>query len=66
MSAARVQTNLGVTGFDLYASGKQTCRVTCYISLICVQHLNDKTQSFRVAEGEAILASIFSEVAIAA
>jgi len=28
--------------------------------------INDKTQSSRVAEGEAILASLFSEVAIAA
>lgn len=66
MSAARVQTSLGLTGIDLVVSGKQTCRDTYYISLICVQQTNDKTQSSRVAEGEAILASLFGEVAIAA
>jgi len=55
-----------VSGFDRLVSGKQTCRDTYYISLICVQQTNDKTQSSRVAEGEAILASLFGEVAIAA
>lgn len=37
-----------------------------YISLNCVQLINATTSSERVAEGEAILASIFGEVAIAA
>jgi len=36
------------------------------MSLNLYKTTNDKTQSSRVAEGEAILASLFGEVAIAA
>lgn len=57
---------MGVTGFDRLVSGKQTCRDMYYISLNCVQQINAKTTSERVAEGEAILASLFADVAIAA
>jgi len=40
--------------------------VRVYSSLINDSSINAKTKSQRVAEGEAILASLFSEVAIAA
>ena len=37
-----------------------------WMSLNTCKKINAKTQSQRVAEGEAILASIFDEVAVAA
>jgi len=57
---------MGLTGFDRLVSGKQTRGPLVEWSLNKLQTTNGKTQSDRVTEGEAILASVFGEVELAA
>jgi hypothetical protein len=56
---------MGLSGFDGDENGNHTCGQSKNV-LKYLQNINGKNQSDRIAEGEAILASIFSSVAVAA